>query len=839
MTQWSPEAESEWSSWLQAREKRLRSMGNIDVEEVMDSLHCHMEEEIRNRGLSKVELEDIRAITARLETAAEDRVPKRRRQSYSLWILGVGLPSLTILLELVFRLCSRFFFDPFPTLIHLLMVVLVPLTTGLTLYCHRKGKRHLHPWLRLLNATAIPIAAYYTLAFGPLLIPGFMAVLFLGFGLLPMAPLFSLVGILRSRRYLPAAADSRRWSLVGLSFSLALLAVLEGPRLATRFALEFADVKKPEVAQSAIRFLRLLGSESTILRACYERPRRFMNPAALLLGRGNQVEQHEAREIFFRVTGRPFNSVAPPRLFHSNGRWEDLDDLTWDFDPALGGMAVAGRVRGLSMTESRIDGHLHARAGVAYLEWTMEFLNESFRQREARAQIRLPAGGVVSRLTLWVDGEEREAAFASQQDTRQAYQQVAVIRRRDPVLVTTSGPDQVLMQCFPVPPRGGVMKVRIGITAPLSMMDAGKGWLALPLMIERNFNLQDDLKHHLWVDSPNALLTASPDTGSKDGNSWRAALNDTRLTLHASLSEPAGPVWTTGSDPGQAIVQDLVPGQPMNCDRLVVVADGSLSMRDHMEAVARALDKVPESLELLVIHASDAGEGRALDRSEAMARTGRWKAVGGQDNLPALVRAWDLASEGKQGAVLWIHGPQPVLLGKITALRQRLQRSKGNTRFFDIQTEPGPNRIREELRDCRMEIVSRYGVLEEDLGAWLAALEAQNRLRRFVRRAVPAETIDQSLPQVTDHVRRLWALDWIRELIDRGDRDMALEISAREQLVTPVSGAVVLENQEQYESVGLSPVDPTTVPVIPEPATWLLLVLGLCLVPFLRRRSAF
>jgi len=39
------------------------------------------------------------------------------------------------------------------------------------------------------------------------------------------------------------------------------------------------------------------------------------------------------------------------------------------------------------------------------------------------------------------------------------------------------------------------------------------------------------------------------------------------------------------------------------------------------------------------------------------------------------------------------------------------------------------------------------------------------------------------------------------------------------QLVTPVSGAVVLETVQQYEQAGLEPVDEATVPTIPEPQT--------------------
>ena len=39
------------------------------------------------------------------------------------------------------------------------------------------------------------------------------------------------------------------------------------------------------------------------------------------------------------------------------------------------------------------------------------------------------------------------------------------------------------------------------------------------------------------------------------------------------------------------------------------------------------------------------------------------------------------------------------------------------------------------------------------------------------------------------------------------------------QLVTPVSGAVVLERKEQYTRHGLEQVDPNSVPTIPEPGS--------------------
>jgi hypothetical protein len=59
--------------------------------------------------------------------------------------------------------------------------------------------------------------------------------------------------------------------------------------------------------------------------------------------------------------------------------------------------------------------------------------------------------------------------------------------------------------------------------------------------------------------------------------------------------------------------------------------------------------------------------------------------------------------------------------------------------------------------------------------------------------------------------------------------------------VTAVTGAVVLETAEQFAEAGLEPVDPASVPSVPEPATWLLLIVAgaaLVIVSRMRRRAA-
>jgi hypothetical protein len=73
---------------------------------------------------------------------------------------------------------------------------------------------------------------------------------------------------------------------------------------------------------------------------------------------------------------------------------------------------------------------------------------------------------------------------------------------------------------------------------------------------------------------------------------------------------------------------------------------------------------------------------------------------------------------------------------------------------------------------------------------------------------------------------------------DEKHLEEATKLATRYRLVTPVSGAVVLETQEQYERAGLEPVEPGTVPTIPEPEMVLLVaVVGAVLLWLLYRRK--
>ena len=138
--------------------------------------------------------------------------------------------------------------------------------------------------------------------------------------------------------------------------------------------------------------------------------------------------------------------------------------------------------------------------------------------------------------------------------------------------------------------------------------------------------------------------------------------------------------------------------------RVVFVIDGSEAMVGSLPAITETLSGLPEGVEFALLIASDlAADAVRVEKGSrevyehAADKLRRLKAVGGQDNVPALARAWDLAAESNAGAVVWIHGPQPLLLENAEQLKQRLDRRPHSPLFYEVQTEIGPNRVVEKL----------------------------------------------------------------------------------------------------------------------------------------------
>jgi hypothetical protein len=326
------------------------------------------------------------------------------------------------------------------------------------------------------------------------------------------------------------------------------------------------------------------------------------------------------------------------------------------------------------------------------------------------------------------------------------------------------------------------------------------------------------------------------------GNLTERGLGDPENGVVVRRTPGVKQAWVVDSrDETQRIVRQKIEGRdPARPTRAVFVVDGSNGMDEYYPAIAGAITNLPDGLEFAILIAHDDAKSvrpSALpatmeNRRRAIDMLQQSKPAGGQDNVPGLMRAWDLAAESAHGVIVWIHGPQPVLLDEVDSLRQRVERRRGVPLLHEFQTGIGPNRIAEKLDGiAAVKSVPRHFSVSRDLDRLIASWNGSDKSFALLREQLGADIAVASMQgkETSLHLARLWAFDEILRLTAARRFDQALQLAARYQLVTPISGGVVLETQSQYQTAGLKPVDAQSVPAVPEPSTWVLLLLGLAL----------
>lgn len=124
-----------------------------------------------------------------------------------------------------------------------------------------------------------------------------------------------------------------------------------------------------------------------------------------------------------------------------------------------------------------VTSHVHTEVELwpdlymSYTEMCLTILNEGEAWRwssneEAIYTFQLPQGGVVTSLSLWIDGKEEKGILTTQAKADSAYKTIVGVERRDPSVVHWQEGNTVTVRVFPVV-RGNSRKFKIGITAPL------------------------------------------------------------------------------------------------------------------------------------------------------------------------------------------------------------------------------------------------------------------------------------------------------------------------------------------------------------------------------------
>jgi len=409
-----------------------------------------------------------------------------------------------------------------------------------------------------------------------------------------------------------------------------------------------------------------------------------------------------------------------------------------------------------------------------------------------------------------------------------------------------TAPDAVLVQMFPVPANGR-MKVRVGVTVPLVITDSATAILPLPFIRERNFNFGPDVSHAVWVESRQQIhVGKTMGVAQRKGGVYtmRAPIPDSVLGTPAATIRFVRQVQIRSAfarDPqsGSTIHQRLEFARHAFRDNVIVI-DGSSTMAAYRDALAEVIAALPAENRLSIVLAGDrpVSLSTSLNHRQLAARIRDYAFAGGTDNLAALNLAWELASQREDSAIVWIHGPQPVLLSSADTLHNHWQRRPERPQLFDVSLDRGVNHIVEALVDIpAIHSVPRLADLRQDLARLFEKLDGRRPWVRYERsRGAAARSGKQS----SAHLVRLWARDRVSHLIASGKpvfREQAIKLARRYHIVTPVSSAVVLASKAQYRRAGLSPVSAANVPTVPEPEEWALMIITLLILVGLHLRS--
>jgi len=809
-----------------------------------------------------------------------------------IYVFAVALPVFSLLFEVASGMMANMYMSPVPTVWHFFALLLIPTSivwTDITLSRGRPSRSSFRNSAGfVLNGFAFGLSALYFLMFLPILPVAAICLLALGLGAMGFSPLFCMLAtgyqmrlLYRNRKAFGLGHRQSMWRSAG-GFGVAFLLVLgyHGTQYARHTAINLAIAEEPAKRARGVRWLRTLGGEEEVLKACYgRRPMRGMrwSPVA-----GEEWENRdEYRKLYFRLTGRPFNSVPPPEgsdvFMVEQAGWDEGGREDWEeaavIDEEVGGTAVAARVKGLSLAGSAMDAKVVGGEdgglgpGVAYLEWIMDFQNRSSFQREARCQIALPPGAVASRLTLWINGEECEAAFGRRSQVREAYQEVAVVRRRDPALLTTAGPDRVLLQCFPVPANSH-LKVKAGFTIPL-LVRGGEAYFRLPHFAERNFSITPELSHSVWVESTVPLVPAAPGLTAEPHPNGTAIVHGkisesdvqspTAGVLTFPDAEVSASVYRARLGDDEATMRVVPAERPAGDSVLCLVIDGSAQMKEAETGWGinwgALMDSIPAGTEFGAIFAGgrDGVEVWREDFGPPSPEVAKWMArrtyIGGRDPVPALEEAWDRCLAKPNAVILWIHAPLPVDISSPEGLAQRFRRRPVDgdgrgLRVLSVQVLPGPNRLIESLGDVGgLESVPVIGSVEETIQYVVRNLRAEDVVREFTLAEAgeePETSGGVASATTSRHIVRLAVYDAVRRLgrsVRKEDVRRAAEMAIRTRLVTPVSGAVVLENRQQFARHDLDPnANEEAIPAIPEPEEWALIIIALMAMAYLGLR---
>lgn len=575
------------------------------------------------------------------------------------------------------------------------------------------------------------------------------------------------------------------YSLMGVGLTLVSFLGAEARSTYIRIAENWSLSDDPQERQTGLTMLRGADPEKELKMVCADAH------TAGIAGFFLPLNADAQKRLFFAATGKPY-------------RDRQTTNMSLMSNDYLKNHVVGAPVDGLSLHRSAIFGKVHPKTLSSTLDWTFVFKNKTYMNQEARAELALPEGAVISGLNLWINGQPRKASFSA---TEQAAGSLPLIQvqHNNPALITDLGRGRYLLQAAPVPGQGE-MKVQVTITERLKLDGNSVASFGMPHFIDQNFSLTGE--HAINLRSTTKLISTGLDQikpmETADGEKLLVGnLREediSKSTFSVKLQDPVEFKTIASKDPSSNTfwVEQLKTRSANAPRHLVIVVDASEAMKKHVDEVISSLEAIPaEQIDATVLLAGDkSGTPVGLSQAIKMLKEGNFG--GGQDNLQGLVKAAESAGQNKGGAVLWIHGPQPGYNNEMYLMPPYAAPPS----FFEIALDDCLTDTNEFFKN-HSEIgpfvaVPRSGPLGDDLKGFLSkwrpgAKETFVEIAEADPANVPIQEMEKDAA-VCREVAVLAAARKASDLIRSGDTTQAANIGVQNQIVTPVTAAIVFEN---------------------------------------------
>lgn len=227
---------------------------------------------------------------------------------------------------------------------------------------------------------------------------------------------------------------------------------------------------------------------------------------------------------------------------------------------------------------------------------------------------------------------------------------------------------------------------------------------------------------------------------------------------------------------------------------LIVVLDGSSALAGQTKEITQALLSVPKGVLTSVMVASDEQQKvlEPLAVKNGIKLISDMKFLGGQDNLQSVVKASEIAGESANGAVLWIHGPQPAFNREIYIMSQY----SNTPAFYEYSIDSGETDTLEFFKN-HSEIgpfsqIPKGASMGKDIANFLSRWRS-DRINYAVALAETTEkpTCRMATPKEAMELLALRANAYCEQLLSERKAARAATIAGTYGLVTPVSSAIV------------------------------------------------